>query len=145
MQKHYPLDCHTKHYFWTGDQNHSMTQYNMAGYLSFETNCIDRNVWKKALRRCCLWIHIFTIDLWRFLRTRCLHWNIIMILQRLIRQYPETNQEMKMNYKEMSDAELDVYIHHATPSFWFVSQGADDAGYTRTDTDPRRAGIWLFP
>ena len=132
--KHYPLTVIQSDYFLDWDQNHSMTQYNMAGYMSFQTNCIDRERLEKAFEK------MLSLNPYLYNRFVKVSEDEVPPLKyyndptRLIRQYPETNQEMKMNYKEMSDAELDAYIHHATPPFDLFHEPMMRATLVRTPT-----------
>lgn len=89
----------------------------MAGCLPFKTNCIDRERIEKAFEK------ILSLNPYLYNRYIRVSEDEVPTLKnyddptRLIRQYPEKDQKIKLDYIEMSDAELDVFLHQATPPY----------------------------
>src|SRR5574344_1715699 len=115
--KHYPLTVVQSDLFVDWNNNHSITQYNKAGCLPFKTNCIDRERIEKAFEK------ILSLNPYLYNRYIRVSEDEVPTLKnyddptRLIRQYPEKDQKIKLDYIEMSDAELDVFLHQATPPY----------------------------
>lgn len=115
--KHYPLTVVQSDLFADWDSNHSMTQYNMSGYFSFDTKCIDRERLSRAFDKL-LSSNPYLYN--RFVRVSEAEVPALKNYDdptRLIRQYPDTNQKIKLDYIEMDDADLETYLHHSTPPF----------------------------
>lgn len=132
--KHYPLTSEQSLIFMGWDTNNSTTQYNMAGYLLFDKVCIDRTRLEKAIEK------LVTLRPYLYNRLIKVSEEEVPALKyfedptRLIRQYPEMNQDIKLHYMEMRDEELDAYIHSATPPFNPFSEPMIRFGLVQTPT-----------
>lgn len=115
--KHYPLSNMQSDMFMEWNENPETTQFNMAGYLLFEKGSIDRERLAKAVDK--------LLEIHPYLYNRLIEVEDDESLTlknfddpfRTIRQYPEYNQEIKLQFKEMSDEDFQKYISSPTPIY----------------------------